>query len=134
MIMKILFVCSGNAYRSPYAEALLKKQRPDLDIESAGSQVAIPIAREVRNYLKKLDAELYLKSYPESLDKKNLRSYDLIIAMQPIHKSAVLRKCPECENRIIVWNIEDPYFEEQKTAERIYNAIENKVKELAKSL
>ena len=132
--MKILFVCSGNAYRSPYAEALLKKQRPDLDVESAGLQVAIPIAREVRNYLKKLDAELYLKSFPESLDKKNLRGYDLIVAMQPRHKSAVLRKCPECENRIIVWNIEDPYFEEQETAERIYNAIENKVKELAKSL
>ncbi len=132
--MKILFVCTGNAYRSPYAEALLKKQRPDLDVESAGLQVAIPIAKEVRNYLKKIDAELYLKSFPESLDKKNLRGYDLIIVMEPKHKSAVLRKCPECENRIIVWNIEDPYFEEQKTAEIIYYAIENKVNELAKSL
>ncbi|TRO49052.1 low molecular weight phosphatase family protein [Candidatus Bathyarchaeota archaeon] len=134
MIMKILFVCSGNAYRSPYAEALLKKQRPDLDVESAGLHVAIPIAREAKNYLRKLDAEQYLKSFPESLDEKNLRNYDLIIAMQPKHKSALLRKCPECESKIIVWNIKDPYFEEQKTAKKIYNAIENKVKELAKSL
>ncbi len=134
MIMKILFVCSGNAYRSPYAEALLKKQRPDLDVESAGLHVVIPIARETKNYLRKLDAEQYLKSFPESLDEKNLSNYDLIIAMQTKHKSALLRKCPECESKIIVWNIKDPYFEEQKTAKKIYNAIENKVKELAKSL
>jgi len=32
--MKILFICSGNAYRSPLAEALLKKLRPDLEIET----------------------------------------------------------------------------------------------------
>jgi predicted protein tyrosine phosphatase len=28
--MRILFVCSGNAYRNPLAEALLRKLRPDL--------------------------------------------------------------------------------------------------------
>ena len=134
MNMKILFVCTGNAYRSPLAEALLKKLRPDLDVDSAGLHVAIPIATETRNYLKKLNAEQYLKSSPENLDEKNLRAYDVIVAMQPRHKNAVLRKCPECENRIVVWNIEDPYFEEQKVAEKIYSNIKNNVKELAKSL
>ena len=134
MDMKILFVCTGNAYRSPFAEALLKKLRPDLDVDSAGLQVAIPIARETQDYLKKLKAEQYLKSYPESLDEKNLWVYDVIVAMQPRHKSTVLRKCPECENRIVVWNIEDPYYEEKGAAEKIYSNIEDKVEELAKSL
>ena len=134
MDMKILFVCTGNAYRSPFAEALLKKLRPDVEVDSAGLQVVIPIARETRDYLKKLNAEHYLKSYPESLDEKNLRVYDVIVAMQPRHKSAVLRKCPECENRIVLWNIEDPYCEEQEAAEKIYSDIEDKVKKLAKSL
>ena len=132
--MKILFVCTGNAYRSPYAEALLKKLRPDLDVDSAGLHVAIPIARETRNYLKIVNAEQYLKSYPESLDEKNLRDYDVIVAMQPRHKNAVLRKCPECETRIVVWNIEDPYYEEHGATERIYSNIRTKVEELAKSL
>ena len=134
MNMKILFVCTGNAYRSPLAEALLKKLRPDLDVDSAGLHIAIPIATETRNYLKKLNAEQYLKGSPESLDEKNLRAYDVIVVMQPRHENAVLRKCPECENRIVVWNIEDPYFEEQKVAEKIYSNIKNNVKELAKSL
>ena len=132
--MKILFVCTGNAYRSPYAEALLKKLRPDLDVDSAGLHVAIPIARETRNYLKIVNAEQYLKRYPESLDEKNLRDYDVIVAMQPRHKNAVLRKCPECETRIVVWNIEDPYYEEHRATERIYSNIRTKVEELAKSL
>ena len=34
--MKILFVCSGNACRSPLADALLKKLRPDVEVDSAG--------------------------------------------------------------------------------------------------
>jgi protein-tyrosine-phosphatase len=132
--MKILFVCTGNAYRSPLAEALLKKLRPDLDVDSAGLAVAIPIAREIRNYLKKVNAEQYLKSYPESLDDKNLGDYDVIVAMQVKHENAVLSHCPNCKNRIVVWNVEDPYYEKQKTAERIYSGIEDKVKEIAKLL
>jgi len=132
--MKILFVCTGNAYRSPFAEALLKKLRPDLKVDSAGLHVAIPIAREARSYLKKLKAEDYIKSCPESLDEKNLRDYDLIIAMQLRHKNKVLSECPECISRIVVWNIDDPYFEEQETTKRIFKNIENKVKRLAKSL
>ena len=132
--MKVLFVCSGNAYRSPLAEALLKKLRPDLEVDSAGLHVAIPVSREMKAYLKTLDAEQHLKSFSESLDEKNLRDYDFIVAMEPRHKNAVLRKCPACENTIIVWNIKDPYFEEQEEAERIYIEIKNKVEELANSL
>ena len=132
--LKVLFVCSGNAYRSPMAEALLKKLRPDLGVDSAGLRVVIPVSKEVKDYLKKLNAEKYLKSYSESLDEKNLRIYDLIVAMEPRHKNAVLRICPECVKRIVVWNIDDPYFEKQEDAETIYREIEKKVKKLAESM
>lgn len=132
--MKILFVCSGNAHRSPLAEALLKKMRPDLDVDSAGLRVAIPISEEVREYLAKENAEQYLKKYPESVDSKQLRKYDLIVAMQQVHKNAVLRRCRDCEGRTVVWNIEDPYFLEQEDAKKVYEQIKEKVTELAKSL
>lgn len=132
-VLKVLFVCSGNAYRSPLAEALLKKLRPDLEVDSAGLHVVIPISCEVKNFLKN-DAEQYLKGYPESLDEKDLRAYDLIVAMEPKHKNAVLRRCSECTNKIVVWNVEDPYFEGREDAERIYAEIQMKVKELAASL
>jgi protein-tyrosine-phosphatase len=132
--VKILFVCSGNAHRSPLAEALLKKMRPDLEVDSAGLQVAIPVSEEVRQYLRKENADQYLKKVPETLRSKRLKDYGLIIAMDQKHKDAILTTCPECENKIYVWNIKDPYFMEHEDAERIYKQIEDKVKELAKSL
>ena len=48
--MKILFVCSGNAYRSPVAEALLKKLKPGLIVDSAGTNPAIPISETAKKY------------------------------------------------------------------------------------
>ncbi len=132
--MKILFVCSGNAHRSPLAEAMLKKLRPDLEVDSAGIHPAIPISEEVTEYLREEGAEQYLKRVPERLDKKPLNDYDLIVAMQQSHKGAILSRCPECESKIVVWNIEDPYFLEHEDAQRIYRQIEDKVRELAQSL
>jgi len=132
--MRVLFVCSGNAHRSPLAEALLKKVRPDLEVDSAGLHVAIPISTEVRNYLAKQNAEEYLKRAPETLAEKNLESYDIIVAMEQRHKDALLVRCPGCEGRIVVWNVEDPYFMAHDDAQRIYRKIEQKAEELAESL
>jgi len=132
--MKVLFVCSGNAHRSPLAEALLKKMRPDLQVDSAGLRVAIPISDHVREYLAKEDAEQYLKKAPENLTGKQLGGYDVIVAIQQGHKNAVLNRCPECEDKIVVWSVEDPYFVSHEDAEQVYRQIEEKVKQLAKSL
>jgi protein-tyrosine phosphatase len=131
--MKVIFVCHGNAYRSPLAEALLKKLRPDLKVDSAGLHTAIPVSGEIKEYLRKLNALKYLKDFPESIDEKDFRDYDVIVTMDQKVRNAVLRKCPDCKNKIVAWNIKDPYFEEQE-AKRIFNEIESKVRGLAGSL
>lgn len=132
--MKVLFVCSGNAFRSPVAEALLKKLKPGIEADSAGTNPAIPIAGSARSYLGREKAEQYLKRSPESLEEKDLSKYDLVVAMEPRHKEIVLSKCPECSNKIFVWNIADPYFLPQGYAESIFEHIKQRVKELADSL
>ena len=132
--MKVLFVCSGNAHRSPLAEALLRKMRPDWVVDSAGIFMAVPIADEVRKFLREENAEQYLKNSPESLVGKRLGDYDVIVAMEDRHREYVLSLCPECESKIAVWNVKDPYFMNREDAWKIYKQIKEKVAELAKSL
>jgi protein-tyrosine-phosphatase len=132
--MRVLFVCTGNAHRSPLAEALLKKLRPDLEVESAGLHVAIPISEEVAEYLAREDATMYLKKTPESMNDKQVNEYDLIVVMEQRHKDAVVIRFPECKSKIVVWNVEDPYFLPSRKADKIYRRIKEKVVELAGSL
>jgi protein-tyrosine-phosphatase len=108
--------------------------RPDLNVDSAGLHVVIPVSDEVREYLKEEGGEQYLKKYPESLADKKLETYDLIVAMQQRHKDTVVQMCPACEAKTIVWNIEDPYNMLYQDALEIYAKIKEKVAELAKTL
>ena len=131
--MKVLFVCSGNAHRSPLAEALLRNMRRDWVVDSAGVQVSIPVADEVREFLRRESAEQYLKKNPESLGGKRLMDYDVIVAMEEGHRDYVLSLCPECGNKVVVWNVKDPYFLDKADAWKVYEQIGEKVAELAKS-
>ena len=132
--MKVLFVCTGNACRSPLAEALLKKFNPKFEVDSAGTNAYYKIVEITKKYVEQENAEQYLKKIPESLDNKQLSEYDLIIAMESKHKDIVLTKCPECECKIILWNIDDPYFMRIEHAEKIFGQIKEKVTALACSL
>jgi protein-tyrosine phosphatase len=132
--MKILFVCTGNAFRSPVAEALLKKYKPEIEVDSAGTNPSIPISSSARNYLVNEDAQMFLKKTPESLNEKKLNEYNLIIAMKPEHRLSILRKCPECKDKIVVWNIIDPYFLSSQDSDRVFKEINCKVKEFIEKL
>jgi len=131
---KVLFVCTGNGYRSPICEALLKKLRPDLEVDSAGTKITSKITKEAREYLMSEDAIQFLKKTPESIDSKQLEQYDIIIAMEQRHRDSVLKKCPECKNKVVVWNIRDkiPFF--HRRTEKINNQMKENVTEYAGSL
>ena len=132
--MKVLFVCTGNTCRSPVAEALLKKIKSDTIVSSAGTHAYYKIIEITKNYLRHQKAEQYLKDFPESLESKQLSEYNLIVAMEQKHKEVILKKYPECADKIVVWNIDDPYALPVEYAERIFNQIRRKTEELADSM
>ncbi|MDH5460648.1 MAG: low molecular weight phosphatase family protein [Candidatus Bathyarchaeota archaeon] len=131
--MKILFVCTGNSFRSPVAEALLKTLRGDLEADSAGTHPASTIAPNAKRLLEKMNAAKNLKT-PEGVNQKNLEEYDLIVAMKEEHNNHIINKHPHLKEKIIIWNIDDPYFLPTGSDRRILKEIEENVRELSASL
>ena len=134
LAVKVLFVCTGNACRSPLADALLKKFRPDVDADSAGTYAYYKVVDSTRRYAEKEGVNEFLKRTPEGLESKNLCDYDLIVAMETEHESAILRQSPECTDKVEVWHIHDPYNLPYKQASHAFDKIKSKVAHLAKSL
>jgi protein-tyrosine-phosphatase len=54
--------------------------------------------------------------------------------MEEVHRDYVLSLCPECESKVVVWNVRDPYFMDREDTWKVYEQIREKVAELAKSL
>ena len=133
-LVKVLFVCTGNACRSPLADALLKKLRPDVDADSAGTYAYYKVVDLTRRYAEKEGASEFLKHTPEGLESKNLCDYDLIVAMETEHELAILRQSPECADKVVVWHINDPYNLQYKQAQQAFEKIKSKVAHLAKTL
>ena len=40
---------------------------------------------------------------------------------------------PECGDKVVVWNVRDPYFLDREDAWKVYEQIKEKIIELAKS-
>jgi protein-tyrosine phosphatase len=132
--MKILVVCTGNSFRSPVAEALLKKSRSDLDVDSAGTHRASMIAPNAKGLLKNENASENLKKIPEGIEQKDVEECDLIVAMKEEHKHFLLGEYPQLSGKIVVWDVDDPLFLPAGSDRRILKEIREKVEELSASL
>jgi len=132
--MKVLFVCTGNSFRSAVAEALLKKLRNDLEVESAGTQPARKIASNAKMFLEEEGALESLKERPEGFEHKNLEEYDLIVAMKEHHKNEILQRFPQVKGKIQVWDIDDPIYMPNGSDREVLQEIKRRVVELAESI
>ena len=93
---RLLFVCTGNATRSVIAEALVRRDRPDWPVYSAGTW-AIPGLPSSRRTLAALES--IGVSAPghrsRTLTAEHLQDIDLAIAFERDHVSYIRARFPE---------------------------------------
>jgi len=58
---------------------------------------------------------------------------EMLLAEVRLTGDYVLSLCPECGDRVVVWNVRDPHFMDRENAWKVYEQIREKVAELAKS-
>lgn len=126
--MRILYICTGNAFRSPAAEALTRKYRPELEVESAGTDGASHIPDNVKELLEEEGALKYVKEEPEVVSQRAIDDADLIIVMMEEHRKHLLDNF-DVDTEIRVWDIEDP-IKPDISPRRAFSQVKNKVKEL----
>ncbi len=124
--MKILYICTGNSFRSPAAEALTKRHRPDLEAESAGTHPALEIAWNLEEPLAREGALQFLKSRPEQVSRKAVEEADLIVVMEEAHKDYLLERLGIGLEKIATWHVSDP-IDPDVNLEEVLSKIKKKI-------
>ena len=128
---RILFVCVENAGRSQMAEGFFKKYAPKgyapLSAGTRPTPEINPIAVEA---MKEVGIDIS-KQHPKELSEEIIRGSILNVNMGCMDKT----ECPSIFlGEYIDWNIEDPKGKPMDQVREIRNNIEEKIKELCKTL
>jgi arsenate reductase len=124
---RVLFVCIGNACRSPMGEAIARKEANDvIEASSAGFYPMGMIPEMTQTILER-------NGYSANgLRSKGLREIvseeiDLVVNLSGYTRAQSLDKFKQVEN----WEVSDPYGADEATYQRILEEIRGRVRELA---
>ena len=127
---RVLFLCIGNACRSPMGEAIARQDAGDvIEPSSAGIYPMGMIPEMTQTTLTKNGYS------PEGLRSKGLREIaseevDLVVNLSGYERAQALENFPQVEN----WEVSDPYGADEATYQRILEEIRGRVKRLAQRL
>ncbi len=129
--MSVLFVCYGNACRSPMAEGLAKYVLGNkVRIESAGlAPIMSGATQEAVQVLHEQYGIDISQHKARSITDVTLELFDHIIVLDTYVFEALQNHFSSLADRMILWDIADPYGQNlnafRKTTEIIKNLIEN---------
>ena len=139
MSFTVLFLCTGNYYRSRFAEILFNAHsaRERLDFHAISRGVATelgvnnfgPISSHTLKGLENLDIrDDSMSRFPRQVQDEDFRNANLIIALDETeHRAMIKNRYPNWANRVEYWNVADLWA---ATPEEALPAIEKKVRDL----
>lgn len=136
----LLFLCTGNFYRSRYAEAYFNHQARQLSLlwkaESRGFRPHLATEDLSHFTVKRLDErEIPLHhtgSKPQRVELEDLAEASLVVAMHATeHRPMIQSRFPEWLDRVRYWNVPDI---DEISADVALPVIESEVDRLVRSL
>lgn len=127
--MRILYICTGNSFRSPAAEALTREFHPDYDVESAGTNAVGFISGPAIDFLRNHGAIQYVKPEPDQISQRAIDEADKIVCMMPEHRDYLMENFEADDSKIEVWEVRDGILPEVDPEESMQKILE-KVKSL----
>lgn len=129
----VLFVCLGNACRSPMAEAIARSEAWDV-IEPLSAGIA-PLGFVAEETIETLAGNSFSV---EGLESKALNaglwdSADVVINMTGRPTDAAFRWFPDL-GKVEEWRVSDPYGEDRAVYQKVCSEIQGRVGELAERL
>ena len=128
--VRVLFVCVGNACRSPVAEAVARYDAAD--VMEASSAGLYPLG-----YIAELTKQTLMKNgysanglTSDRITGETIDKADVIINMTGTPNEPVFGGKKNVED----WLVEDPFGEDPETYQRVFEAIRRRVNQLATSL
>ncbi|MFB6100143.1 MAG: low molecular weight phosphatase family protein [Candidatus Nanohalobium sp.] len=127
--MRLLYICTGNSFRSPVAEALTRKFHPEIEVESAGTDAVGRVAENAERMLEEDEARKYVKPSPDQVSQRAVDEADKVVCMMPEHREFIEKNFDVEEERLEVWNIQDP-INPGVSPQAAYRKIKDKIRNL----
>lgn len=131
--MSVVFICYGNACRSPMAEGLAKHLLgEDVWVESAGlAPILSGACDDAIEFLREqfdIDISHHMA---RSVANVQIGLFEHIVILDAYVYESLKKRYPSFMEKFILWDIEDPYGRDRKAfqnaAEKIKNLIDNKL-------
>ncbi|MCW7074929.1 MAG: low molecular weight phosphatase family protein [Candidatus Methanospirare jalkutatii] len=132
-IPRILFVCVGNACRSPMAAGLARKML-NAEAESAGiAPFGTCATKEALEVMRKFGVDISSHK-PKHVTEVPLQNFDLIVALDSFVGECLRLYYDVPAEKLVIWDIDDPFMKGLGAYERCAREIYAHIQKLSEDL